>query len=418
MSVRLGLEFNAQTTEARTREMEQVEKHMRVRMFDGFETAVTTSPSEPLLAEAARRFMSAGPPFNMPSSLLEQLETMGLVKGDRGELVAEVLLILAADKAIEAHLDFERNHLSRSSTRSDVSTVEVAPILTVPRAVSVESFMKALLENHWHEDLLSASPAKSRTQTESERSFHTVFKSFKVYFTHFIKINDAGLVNREFLWRLAARGAAVMCADGQGGADIVIPIVQNDKLCRSNVSAIIVQVKNDKRFTATPNVLLFDLMNPYLVRFFDIGEKDPLPIIRMVFAFGSRTPCVTIIGPDMERLPRKAKTAAQKAAGRSPPYTSYDIWCAKASSETFAVIKEDDEPNYAQLLKVNKVFPKAYYTDIADAEIEHIRCSMNPGTSVNGVHWTAYCGTSLPKPPVVDLADEVDFGDQDDMADE
>jgi len=117
----------------------------------------------------------------------------------------------------------------------------------------------------------------------------------------------------------------------------------------------------------------------------------------------------------VERPPRKAKTAAQKAARGSPPYTTYDIWCAKASSDTFSVIKDDDESNYAQLLKVDKVFPKAYHADIAVAELENIRRSMNPGTSVDVVHWTALCGTNVPKAPAVDLADEVDFGDEDDV---
>jgi len=63
--------------------MEQIERYMRVRVHvpEGFETAVTMSPSEPLLAETSRQFMSADPPFNIPASLLEQLETMGLDKG-------------------------------------------------------------------------------------------------------------------------------------------------------------------------------------------------------------------------------------------------------------------------------------------------------------------------------------------------
>jgi hypothetical protein len=108
MSVRLALEFNAQTTEARAHEMEQVEKYMRICIVahNGFEAAVLMiSPSEPLLAEAARQCMSAyNLTFNMPTSLLEHLTTMGLDKRDRGELVAQVILILAADKACKKHL--------------------------------------------------------------------------------------------------------------------------------------------------------------------------------------------------------------------------------------------------------------------------------------------------------------------------
>jgi hypothetical protein len=107
MSVRLVPEFNAQTADARVREMEQVEKHMRICILvhKGFEMAATISPSEPLLAEAARQYMSTySSRFNMQACLLEHLTTMGLDKGERGELVAQVLLILAADKACEEHL--------------------------------------------------------------------------------------------------------------------------------------------------------------------------------------------------------------------------------------------------------------------------------------------------------------------------
>jgi hypothetical protein len=87
----------------------------------------------------------------------------------------------------------------------------------------------------------------------------------------------------------------------------------------------------------------------------------------------------------MERLPRKTKTAAGKAAQKSPRYTSYDIWCSKASSQTFGVIKIEHEPEYALLLKADKVFPQAYCSEFDIEEVESIRRSMNPGTSVKGI---------------------------------
>jgi len=85
----------------RARELEQVEKYMRVCLLvhDGFETGVTISPSEPILAEAARRLMIEPAAFDVPRSLLQQLEKPGLDKGNRGELIAELLLILASDAA-------------------------------------------------------------------------------------------------------------------------------------------------------------------------------------------------------------------------------------------------------------------------------------------------------------------------------
>ncbi|KAM6504148.1 hypothetical protein JOM56_001091 [Amanita muscaria] len=413
MSVRLALEFNAQTTEGRACEMEQVEKYMRVCILvhKGFETAVTISPSEPLLAEAARHSSIFN--FNMPASLLEHLTKMGLDKGDRGELVAQVILISAADKACEEHLN---NQLSTPTVASQNQPIlEMPTVSTVPRAFFVELFIKALLNGQWHNDVLRSLPAKWRTKTESNRTFQTAFKDTRIYFTHFIKLDDPAVVNREFLWRMAIRGCVALCADGQHGIDIIAPLVFGiETLCRSNISALFVQVKNDKSFRAQPNAILFDLMNPYLVRFFDMDEKTPLPIIRMVFALGSPTAAVKVIPQDVERLPRKAKTAAQKAVQRSPRYTSYDIWCAKASSETFGVIKIEDEQNYSLLLKTERVFPQAYRSEFGIERIESIRRSMNPGTSIEGPHWTSFCGAKTPQLPTVDLGDDVDFGEESD----
>lgn len=423
MSVRLALEFNAQTTEARACELEQVEKYMRVciRIHKGFETAVTISPSEPLLAEAARQHMSAhSSRINLPASLLEHLTTMGLDKGDRGELVAQVILILAADKACEEHLAISGNQLSTPTARSqDQPILEMPIVSTAPRAFSVQLFMQALLEKHWHDDVLRSLPAKWRTKTESNRNFQTAFKDARIYFTHFVKLDDPGVINREFLWRLAIRGCVALCANCQGGIDIIAPLVfGTGTLCRSNISALFVQVKNDRSFKAQPNTILFDLMNPYLVRFFDMGEKKPLPIIRMVFALGSPTAAVEAIPQYVERLPRKAKTTAREGVQKSPRYTSYDIWCAKASSETFGVIKIEDEQNYALLLKTDKVFPKAYCSEFGIEEVESIKRSMNPGTSVRGEHWTSFCGASTPQLPTMDLADSVDFGEEDNEIEE
>ena len=405
MSVRLALEFNAQTTDARAREMEQVEKYMRVCIVvhQGFETAVTISPSEPLLAEAARQYMSASSlKFNTPACLLEHWTTMGLGKGDRGELVAQVLMISAADKACAEHLNIAHKQFPKPT----LGLEQLPYVETAPRAFPVELFIKALLAERWHDEVFNSLPATWRTDTESRCNFKTAFKNTKVYFTHFIKLDNRAVVNREFLWRLATRGCIAVCADGHGSIDIIAPLVNGTgNLCRSIISALLVQVKNDKNYKAQPNAILFDLMNPYSVRFFDMDEKNPLPIIRMVFALGSPTSAVRVITQDVERHPR-----TRKAAQKSPRYTSYDIWCAKASSKTFGVIREEEEQNYALLLKANKVFPQAYCSKF-DRE-ERIGRIMNPGTSVEGAHW-AFFGDDKPQLPAVDLADDVDFGEED-----
>ncbi|KAF8815386.1 hypothetical protein BYT27DRAFT_7333931 [Phlegmacium glaucopus] len=378
-------------------------------VHDSFETAMTVSPSEPILAEAARNLMKDNPTFDVPRSLLQQLEKPGLNKGDRGELIAELLLILASDAAYHKKARLTPRPNTRGQRNQSVTKIEIEP--TTSRAVSLESFIKELLAKEQHDQILNVKPAKSRTPTEGKQSFGVTFNESKVYFNHFIKINDPNVIKRDSLWKLIARGAAVLCANGQRGVDIVIPFMYcAKKLSKTNVSAIFIQVKNDATFTTKPNVILFDLMNPYFLRFFDI-EEEPLPVIRMVFALASHSPAIEVIPPKHERFPQTAKTqAAEKSSKGSPRYTSYDIWCAKACSDTFGVIKPGDDDTYANLLKVCKVFPAAYTDGIAQhvPSVESMRRKMNPGTATGADHWNEFCGGDI-REKVEDTADNVDF---------
>ena len=71
--------------------------------------------------------------LNLPRSLLRELQTLGLNKGDRGELVSLVLLLLACDKA--------------------------APVKGM-RAFSVQEFFKNLLNSDDYAKLLKAEPSR------------------------------------------------------------------------------------------------------------------------------------------------------------------------------------------------------------------------------------------------------------------
>ena len=98
---------------------------------------------------------------------------------------------------------------------------------------------------------------------------------------------------------LIAREAAILCDNNQVGVDIVIPFTYHDgKLGRRNVSAILIQVKNDRKFSTTPRHWLFDVMNPFFVGLFNHSDDEPLPVIRMVFALASVKSGVTILKPE------------------------------------------------------------------------------------------------------------------------
>ena len=85
-------------------------------------------------------------------------------------------------------------------------------------------------------------------------------------------------------------------------------------------------------------------MNPFFVGLFDHSDDELLPVIRMVFALASAKSSVTIMEPKGAGYHRLAET--------NKAYTSYNIWCAGAFAETFAVITKTEEEVYRQLLKI------------------------------------------------------------------
>ena len=354
ISVRMPLEFNL-----RSRSMEKtlVEKHLRVCLHvdPGFETAVTIAPSEPLLAEASSLIMS-DPAFDLPRHLLKELENRGLDKGNRGELIGMALCLLARDAAAKK---------------------------LRKRIIPVSTFIQELVVS---DDILTSMPIHARTSDEAQKNFEDTFTDSNIFFNHFVKFRDRGVINRRYLWRLVARGAAGLCADFQIGVDIVIPFLFWDRrLRRVNVSAVFIQCKNDGSFQINPRLYLFDMMHPFHIQFFDEKETDLVPIIRMVFALASPDAGVVVLqAPGKVQPPRDATFKARFQADK---FTSFDIWCAKASKMTFCPVEEDEI--FQKLLLRFRIFPDVY--DVKRTEgLRNVTRSMNPGTALHAAHYCNY----------------------------
>jgi hypothetical protein len=355
ISVRMPLEFNVHS-----RDMEKtlVERHLRVCLHvdPQFETAVTVAPSEPLLAEASSLIMS-NPAFDLPCCLLEELKKRGLDKGNRGELIGMALCLLARDAAAK-----KSEH----------------------RVIPVSDFIEELLVSS--DDILRSMPVQARTPDEAQKTFKDTFCHSNIFFNHFVKFRDCEVVSRGYLWHLIARGAAGLCADFQFGIDIVIPFLFWDlRLRRVNVSALFIQCKNDGSFQITPRAYLFDMMNPYDIQFFDEKEPNPVPVIRMVFALASpEAKMVVLKCPERTQPPRDN---AYKAKFQGDKFTSFDIWCAKASKKTFRPVKEDDI--YQKLLLRFRIFPDVYDEKRTEG-LQNVTRSMNPGTALHPAHYCNY----------------------------
>ena len=358
ISVRIPLEFSSTNLGSREMEKTLVEKHLRVclRVDPGFETAVTIAPSEPLLAEASCLIMSH-PTFDLPRCLLTQLEHQGLDKGNRGELIAMALCLLARDAAAKRLDD---------------------------RVIPVSDFIQELVASS--DQILDSKPVRARTSDEAKKTFKDTFCDSNIFFNHFVKFRDCGVINQKYLWHLIARGAAGLCADFQFGIDIVIPFLFWDRcLRRINVSAIFIQCKNDATFQSTPCGYLYDMMNPYHLQFFNEDETDPVPVIRMVFALASPDGDVVVLKCPEKTQPLRG--AAFKADFQADKYTSFDVWCAKASHETFLPVKEDDI--FHKLLLRFRIFPNVYDEKRTEG-LGNATRSMNPGTAVHPAHFCTY----------------------------
>jgi hypothetical protein len=303
LSVRFALEFDSADGDFRTVACKQIEHHMRlcVAATTGFETLVTIAASEPLLAEAACHLM-AGTRANPVRHLASNSDLNCVDCGQRGELVAALLIMRARDVSSFAK-----------------------------RWMYVTEFMKALLPTLAYEMLKSTLPPHWRSGESN--SFEETFKGYCMWFNHVIRIKDCDVINIRFLWKFITRGAMIVCANNQRGIDIVLPICDRSKsLSRHNVTAVLIQVKNDKAFQHRIENTAFNLMDPFDIGLVSDGDI-PLPIIRMVFALASEKPGVFF------------------PPSRGPgEFTAFDVWCAGLSSETFKGIG-DDLTSYHALLQ-------------------------------------------------------------------
>jgi hypothetical protein len=108
----------------------------------------------------------------------------------------------------------------------------------------------------------------------------------------------------------------------------------------------------------------------------------------MVFVLASKTPCVTVIkSPEKVQPPRR-----DAPAFKADKYAAFDIWCAKASCETFRSIKDD--AIFEKLLLRSRVFPDVYENKKSES-IQNATRNMNPATDMHHAHWELFTSQIL-----------------------
>jgi hypothetical protein len=218
---------------------------------------------------------------------------------------------------------------------------------------------------------------------DHNKTFAETFKDAHLYITHFIKVYDYESLSAEFLLKCIVRGVAIVCADNQRGVDMVLPMLYKDSLLKiENITCILKQSKNDPTFSTKPQRYLYDAMNPITLRILNESTTPP-PVIRMVYALAARESVVCVSMPGSPKQPSRKEPKFRKH-----PYTSFDIWCGQATSETFGTIEREDDNAYADLLRLSRDVPSMFNTQ--DESLKGLVQSMYPlGTPQPG-HWNSF----------------------------
>lgn len=214
------------------------------------------------------------------------------------------------------------------------------------RIISVVDFLREFFTDS--EKVLDARPSNThallwnslRSADGRGKPLREMFASARMYFSHFIKVRNWEQMSRQYLLRLAARGASIYCSNSSPGIDILTPFFFWDtSLNEWNVSVIIWRVENDERYQTTPKQRLFDAMNPYSLEIFSDEDAEnecaepesgaspqesdekrcyaPLPVIRIVNALAARE-------PGLVNFQYADETTSDRSGLRR--CTSYDFW--------------------------------------------------------------------------------------------
>lgn len=220
-------------------QIELVASHMRIvwSMNKRRQYVISGYPSEPTLAIAALHHLHEvdrrKERYCTLSLMRDAVIERHVAKGEKGELVARLILILALYK-------------------HSASPPQVSGYLKPVSSISVKDLLSALLPSTSAVDKFwSSSPCCGGSP---EATAKTVFGNAKVYFTHFVRYTMTP--KAQHLWAAVVRGQAIQCSYPQREVDIIIPVVLDPEaaLAEEHMSAILNQVRNRASVAAAPPV--------------------------------------------------------------------------------------------------------------------------------------------------------------------
>jgi hypothetical protein len=247
-------------------------------------------PSEPILALGATRiWYSLGPRLynkainsfsrdTLSNYILPKLGEMLRIElevAHPGDMVARILLLLAMDTSVLIESEGSEHYLCKFRGQF----------------VSVPVFLKAL--GGVEPPVMGAdttTPGDPATVARC-KAWQNKWENWKCGFCQFVELNEAP--TEDLLWVLLGRRAAAVLPGDDGGADLLIPMFNGDK-----VSFIVVQVEGVKKRSKTFPASVTEEMRPSHV-FAEgnpLSQKAPGEVIRVYMNL--QEPPLTSVGPD------------------------------------------------------------------------------------------------------------------------
>jgi hypothetical protein len=328
LAVRLMLTFEPTREAAIDTENRLVEGYMRYAFSVPAHREYLRSgaPSEPILAEAAARIMSSYRPIRVVEKL-DNWSKNGLIsKGERGELVARLLLTFAHDTVIE-------------------KLGAKCPQIHYSRPILLTDFIVALVGEERAKPILDSHPQN----VANGPTFKEAFKEARMHFTHFGKASDSSALTDEAAYIAMCRGMAFICHNTQVDTDIMLPILlRNEHLSRYVMSALLIQIKNQFKLQAVH-------IDAEKLHFFTPGGGDRAesrPYVALTLHLGVQpqrgggnavSKVVTEPGPTRKMPSRKVKAS-------HPKHPRYAFSIHGCSSAVYDIIEPSHEAIYANLL--------------------------------------------------------------------
>ncbi|KAH9902805.1 hypothetical protein C8Q73DRAFT_671837 [Cubamyces lactineus] len=290
------------------------------------------TPSEPILAHAAAKLMNEFG-LDLVRSLTEGFKHGLLDKGQRGELVARLLLIFAHDKA-------QAPQRSLSDPAAATNWSRKVPVLT---------FLNALFAADHHEKIRNCFPANAR-HVNQPVTLDKAFDGAYVRFSHFVRLGSSDILDTHVGAAALARGMAFQGCHLQPSWDIAIPVLMKDtKIDPSHVTFILIQVKaraTKASVYVKPSKGMI-VGHPCIIIEMHLGIRDD------VDAEGNTKRSST--GVEVYERPA-ALERDLRSAGNVPEGPRYEVKAYGCSSEIYGVIGSQQEYQYASLLATRGVF--------------------------------------------------------------